>query len=277
MRRAILAGLALLVCAAPGCAFFAPVWEFEAVDDPGVDGGGPGRDAGEEDGGPPSDGAPDGDGGSGWLTCTGCTVETDDGCPDGAGCYVNQDLECTVCVARSGRDASLGEACGTGPDCRPGLDCIAGRCVTFCASGPDCEDDEACLASGLEALGWCLGMTCEPTDPDACPGGACQPFNGLTPARGVLGSVCGGSGANEARQACGEGCAPVHACFGATEPACERLCRDGSGCPSGEECTPIGNLGGELFGICTVPCSGDSDCPADGVPHTCQMMSCLPG
>lgn len=251
-----------------GCAFIDPVWEFSTQ--PGMDGGQPRSDAGDSgfedarvDAGPVGPGV-----------CRDCTLGTDEGCPDGYGCYVAYiaGAECTVCAERNGVNAGPGEACSSGLDCQRGVDCIADRCRTFCDQPADCEAGVACMEFSSEALtGWCIGADCDPFDHGTCDGGrACTVVNSMR--NNDLASICVDPGTVSVGGDCSAGpCAPGSVCFGGAF-VCLQLCDVFHGCADGD-CVDIGVLAGSTVGLCVRTCGNDSDCEAGRV---CRGMICVP-
>lgn len=253
-----------------GCAFIDPVWEFRTSADPRPDAGQDQMGAGANDGGSGEDAEVVDDAGpTGWNACRPCTVGTDEGCPDGFGCYVrNVGLPdaCSVCVERTGLNGTLGEECSTGPDCEAGLDCMFGHCRSFCAEQLDCGGEVACIGPAPAAdYGWCIGADCDPTDQATCPEGmGCALVSGHLPdAR--FGAVCTPVGSTPPGESCAmEPCEAGAACVGLSNPpVCARHCRDDEGCDETERCLGIGTVGGELFGVCMARCAADAECEAE--------------
>lgn len=107
----------------------------------------------------------------------------------GMACGSNPELAVGPGVIDGGAD--VGEPCSQPSDCKPSLECAAGKCVASCSEDPDVCGNEACLPSGKCSQGLgrdCQGegdckdglacserfkrcsLTCDPNDSEACPG-----------------------------------------------------------------------------------------------------------
>jgi len=123
-------------------------------------------------------------------------------CGDGA-TFCNSGLVCSDVTLHCAPPAPTGAACGSNPDCAPGLVCIAAVCSTPIPVGAACSVNLTCSAGNECQSGVCAPITwagsgapCNPTDSPFCLIGDCPTDGtGVCPIVIPDGQPCDGIGA----------------------------------------------------------------------------------